>query len=447
MRDRILTGDIKRTLAALSAPMIFSQIVQIIYNLVDSFWLGRLGKAALATPAISWPLLFTVVMFGAGFSTAGLALISQYVGAGKWERVNRVAGNLLSFLGLLAVIAGIIGYIWAPGLLHLIGAPSDVFPLALQYLRILFLALPFSFGSFVFGVVLRAVGDTWTPTKINVAALTLNAIIDPFFIFGWAGLPQMGVVGAAVATALSNALASIVGVALLFSGWKHVHLHFCDLWFDWKVLPKMLRIGMPAALSQSLNGVAFSVIMAIVSSFGSAAVAAYGIGMRIINLISAVTMGLSRAAAVMIGQNIGAEQYERARIILLTTVRITTATATVLAVLVFALRQPLVRIFISDPAVVTLGTALLFYFSLSVPFFGIFFPVMNALRAAGKTKISAALGIVRLWVLRVGLAYLFARICASATGAFFGMALANVISGLIAAYFVFWTGWMEKVID
>ncbi len=447
MREQILEGDIRRTLIALSAPMIFAQIVQIVYNLVDSFWLGRLGKAALAAPAIAWPLIFIAVMFAGGFSTAGLALISQYVGAGKWERVDRVAGNLLSFIGLLALIGAGLGYVLAPPLLRIIGTPPDVYPLALQYLRILFLSLPFSFGSFVFGTVFRAVGDVWTPTKINVAALTFNAIIDPFFIFGWAGLPRLGVVGAAIATTVSNALASLVGVGLLFTGWKHVKIRATDLVFDAAVLRRMLKIGTPAALSQSTNGVAFAVVMAIVSMFGSAAVAAYGVGMRIINLISAVTMGLSRAAAVMFGQNVGAEQYERARAILYTTVRTTFAVASVLATVVFLLRTPLVRVFISDPSVVRLGSALLFYFSLSVPFFGIFFPVINALRAAGKTKISAILGIIRLWVFRVGLAYIFATLWDSAAGAFFGMALSNVFSGLIAAYFLFWTGWIEKVID
>ena len=447
MREQILTGDIQRTLLALSAPMIFSQIVQIVYNLVDSFWLGRLGRAALAAPAIAWPLIFIAVMFAGGFSTAGLALISQYVGAGKWEKVDKVAGNLLSFIGILAVFGAGIGYVLAPWLLHLIGTPADVYPLALGYLRVLFIALPFSFGSFVFGTVFRAVGDVWTPTKINVAALTFNAIIDPLFIFGWAGVPALGVVGAAVATALSNALASVVGIGLLFTGWRHVKLHTRDLLFDAAVLRKMLKVGIPAAISQSTNGIAFAVVMAIISWFGSAAVAAYGVGMRIINLISAVTMGLSRAAAVMFGQNVGAEQYARAKDVLYTTVRTTVAVASVLAAAAFIFRNQIVRIFISDPSVVHLGSAFLFYFSLSVPFFGVFFPVINALRAAGKTRISAVLGVIRLWVLRVGLAYLFAMLWRSAMGVFFGMALSNVLSGLVAAYFLVWTGWIEKVIE
>ncbi|MDN5366810.1 MAG: hypothetical protein PWQ11_221, partial [Candidatus Diapherotrites archaeon] len=230
-------------------------------------------------------------------------------------------------------------------------------------------------------------------------------------------------------------------------GWKHIHVRLEHLIPDGSLISKIVSIGTPAGLSNSLNGLAFTTIMAIVSAFGSVAVAAYGIGMRIINIVSAVAFGMSQAASVMIGQNIGAEQYERAKHILATTIKITFSTMSVLALVVFALRYDLIEIFISDPAVINTGAMLLFYFSLSVPFFGIFFPVMNALRAAGKTKISATLAFVRLWVFRVGLAYLLGRAWGSVNGVFLGMALSNVLGGLLSLYFVFWTGWMKKIID
>lgn len=447
MRQQILEGDVVRTLLKLSTPLIFTQLVQILYNLVDTFWLGRLGRAAVSAPAVAWPIVFTVTMFGGGFATAGLALVSQYVGANKWERVDKVVGNLLVLLGALSIVFGVLGYVFTPQILHLLRIPEDVIPEAATYLRIIFASLPFSFVVFVFSMVLRAVGDMWTPTKINLATITLNAILDPVLIFGWLGAPAMGVAGAAIATALSNAVASMVSLVILFKGWKHIHVRLEHLIPDGSLISKIVSIGTPAGLSNSLNGLAFTTIMAIVSAFGSVAVAAYGIGMRIINIVSAVAFGMSQAASVMIGQNIGAEQYERAKHILATTIKITFSTMSVLALVVFALRYDLIEIFISDPAVIQTGAMLLFYFSLSVPFFGIFFPVMNALRAAGKTKISATLAFVRLWVFRVGLAYLLGRAWGSVNGVFLGMALSNVLGGLLSLYFVFWTGWMKKIID
>jgi len=226
----------------MSAPLVFTQLIQILYNLVDTFWLGKLGRAAVSAPTVSWPIIFTVTMFAGGFSTAGLALVSQYVGAGKWERVDKVVGNLLVIMGVLAVVFGVGGYFAAPWILQAIGVPSDVYSDALAYLRVIFISMPFSFVVYVFAMVLRAIGDMWTPTKINVATVVLNAILDPIMIFGWFGFPALGVAGAALATALSNAVASLVGVIILVKGWKHIHVRWEHLRLDQSVVDKIVRI-------------------------------------------------------------------------------------------------------------------------------------------------------------------------------------------------------------
>ncbi len=445
-RERILSGNIFQNILRLSAPLIFSQLVQIIYNLVDTFWLGRLGRVAVAAPSVTWPILFTIIMFGGGIATAGLALVSQYVGANRWEDVDRVVGNLLVVVGILAVVFGVLGYFLAAQLLHLLNTPPTVFPYAKEYLQVLFLSLPFTFVVFVFSMVLRAVGDMWTPTKINLATILVNVVLDPIFIFGY-GVPRMGVVGAALATAISNALASLAALIVLVKGWKHITVRREHLAPERRIVSKLLRIGLPVGISNSINGVAFAVIMSLVASFGAVAVAAYGIGMRVINVVSAVARGLSQASAVMIGQNIGAEQYDRARRVLITTVKMTFSTMALLSVAVFTFRHQIVSFFISDPAVVRTGATMLYYFALSVPFFGIFFPVLNALRAAGKTKISAALSFIRIWVFRVGLASLFGSMWGSVAGVFFGMALSNVLGGALSSIFLVWDGWIRRVID
>ncbi len=446
MRQRILEENPLNVLLVLSGPIIFNQLVQVLYNLVDTFWLGKLGRAAVSAPAVSWPVIMTVVFFGNGFATAGLALVSQYVGAGKWEKVDKIVAQLLLVLFAVALVFGALGVIFARDVLSLLGVPPDVLPLASDYLRILAVAFPFTFAGYVFGTALRAMGDTKTPMYINVFTIALNAILDPLFIFGAGPLPAMGVSGAAVATAISNALYSLVGLIILFTGWRHVHLRFGHFIPDTDIMGKIVRIGLPSALSSSLNGLGFTVVMSIVSAFGSVATAAYGIGMRIINLISGVVFGVSQAGGIMIGQNIGAENYERARRILHLVVKTNILITAIIAVFVYLGSAAIVKVFIPDPAVVAAGAEMIRIFAFSVPFFGIFFPVMFALRAAGKTKISAILGSVRLWGMRIPFAYLLSHTLGM-TGIWVGLALSNVTSAIVAVYFLVHTRWMRRIVE
>ncbi len=446
-REDILQGSVVRILLVLAGPLVFNQLVQILYNLIDTFWLGRLGRAAVSAPIVAWPIILTVTMFGRGFASAGLALVSQYVGANRWDKVNRVVGNLITFLGFLSVLVAIFGFVFAGDILRLIRAPADIFQPSLLYLSVIFAAIPFLFIGFIFSMVMRAIGDTITPMEVNIFVLTLNAVLDPMFIFGFGPIPALGVEGAAIATAISGFVSSIIAVIILFKGWKQIHVHLRDFVPEVGIISKIVNIGSPAAVGNSLNGLAFAAVMVVVVGFGSIATAAYGITMRIINVVSSIAFGIAQATSIMIGQNIGAEQYTRAKYILGTAIKISFTTMAVLAVLLFVLRNSLIQIFISDESVVLAGSSFMFFFSLSVPFFGIFFPVMQSLKAAGKTKRSAALAFTRLWLLRVPLAYVFSVLWASMLGIWFGVSLANVIIGLISLHFLVNTKWVKKVID
>ncbi len=442
MRQRILEGNPLKVLLVLSGPIIFNQLVQVLYNLVDTFWLGKLGRAAVSAPAVAWPVIMTVVFFGSGFTTAGLALISQYVGAGKWERVDRTIAQLLILSFGLALFFGTLGVLFAFPVLQLLGVPADVLPLATVYLQILSASFPFTFAGYVVGTALRAIGDTKTPTFVNVFTLTLNAVLDPLLIFG----ADMGVAGAALATAIANAVYSLVGLIILFKGWRHVHLrpnHFSP---DFEMLEKIFRIGLPSALGSSFNGLGFTVVMALVAAFGSVATAAYGIGMRIINIISGTVFGVSQAGSIMIGQNVGAENYQRAKDVLHLVVRVNVAVTAVIAVFVYSFAPTIVRFFISDPAVISAGTQFIRIFAFTVPFFGVFFPVMFALRAAGKTKHSAALGVIRLWGMRIPFTYFFSKIY-GLIGVWWGLALSNVGGAVVAVYFLLNAGWLRRIVE
>ncbi|NPA76504.1 MAG: hypothetical protein GXN93_01985, partial [Candidatus Diapherotrites archaeon] len=252
-------------------------------------------------------------------------------------------------------------------------------------------------------------------------------------------------VGAALATAISNVVYSLALWVVFARGYRGITIRWRHIRPHLDVLHRVVRIGIPSAASSSLNGLSFAVIMAIVASFGTLATAVYAVGMRIINIISGVVFGTSQAAGIMVGQALGARMIDRAKKTLYETVKINVAVTVSVALLVFAFAPQIVATFIHDPQVVAEGARFIRIFSLSVPFFALFFPVMFGLRAAGKTKISALLGMLRLWFIRVPLTYVLGLIM-GVVGVWWGLSLTNVISAAIATYFLVNTSWLKPIV-
>ncbi|RLF75051.1 MATE family efflux transporter, partial [Thermococci archaeon] len=218
MREEIIGGNIEKTLLKLAWPLIVSNIIQVLYNITDTFWLGKLGREALSAPGVSWPLIGTLMSLGMGFATAGFAFVGQYIGAENYEKANRAAGALYSLMLIFASVVALVGVLITPYALKFMNVTSTVYPYALVYLRVIFVGIPFSFTFFSFSFLMRAVGDTKTPVKISLFTVALNILLDPILIFGWLGFPKLGVEGAALATITSNSLGSLIGAYLLFTG-------------------------------------------------------------------------------------------------------------------------------------------------------------------------------------------------------------------------------------
>jgi len=446
LREKILTGSIVETLLKLSYPLIFINLIYVIYNITDTFWLGRLGRAAVSAPTISWPIIWTIMSLGMGFSVAGFAFISQYAGAGKWDEVKRNIGNLYTMLFIFSVIFAILTIIFAPYILKLMGTPKDTYKGALIYLRVMFAGIPFSFGGFAFSFSLRALGDTTTPTKINSVGIILNMILDPILILGLGPFPRMGVLGAAIATIFSNTVATLLGFRLIFTGKVGMKFALSDFKPDWYLFKKYFTVGLPASVGQSLNAFGFVVLMGIVSRFSSVALAAYGIGERIIGIVFTVSDGISQAMATMVGQNIGAGDFKRSEKIVEKSLLINVTFISIPAIVIFFLRNNIYGLFIKDPLVISEGSLFYTYFLVSMPFFGIFAIYTQVLRTAGKTRESMVLGLVRLWILRVPLAFLLSRIMGS-RGIWIGMSISNVMGALISYLWYRRGTWKESLIE
>ncbi|UCG93532.1 MAG: MATE family efflux transporter [candidate division WOR-3 bacterium] len=444
MREEILNGSIEKTLLKLAYPLIFFNLVYIVYNLTDTFWLGKLGRQAVSAPTVSFPFIWTMMSLGMGFAIAGFALVSQYAGAGQWDKVKHNITNLLTLMFISSFILGIAGFFTTPWLLRALGVPADAFDNAVIYLRVMFVGMPFSFEGFAFSFALRALGDTKTPTKINSFAVLLNVILDPLFIFGIGPIPRMEVLGAALATIIAYFTASVLSIYLIFSGKVGIKFYIHEFKPDFHLFKRMVSIGLPAGIGQSLNAFGFVALMGVVSHFGSVAIAAYGIGQRIISLVFTISNGISQAMSTMVGQNLGALNFDRTRKIVNKTIVINAIFISIPALLIFLFRTQIIHIFINDLLVINEGSIFFLYFLIAMPFFGIFFIASSVVRTAGRTTESMVLGLIRLWALRLPLAY-FLSILLESKGIWIGMSLSNILGAALAYLWYRRETWKETV--
>lgn len=472
-RDVNLTdGDLLKPLLVLSLPIVASQLMQVAYNLADTFWVGQLGQAPVSALSYSWPIVFLVISLAGGFSVAGTTLVAQNKGAGNHDRVNHVAGQTIAFVVLCSAALSVVGYLLTPTLIGLIGATpgSAEFTLAVEYTRTILLGVFFVFGFFMFQALLRGWGDTKTPMYLMLFGVTLNVLMDPFLVLGFqnnlifevlgltglqsqlyaaTGFSGFGVQGAAVATVVSRGIGALVGMGLLFSGRLGIQLTRDDLYLNLDTIRKIVDIGAPASIDQSTRALGITVLTAIVALAGDDAVAAFGIGNRLNSLVFLPAIGLAQGTATIVGQNLGADQSERAeRAVYYSSALIAVVLAAVAAV-AFTYAETIVGVFIPGEAnVIAIGAQYLYVIAPSFLFLGVYRIVASAFRGSGNTRTAMFFTILSLWVFRVPPAYiLLTQFDMGAAGVFWATAFSNVATA-VCAFIWFRRGtWKESVVE
>lgn len=446
-KEDILAGSIMQTLWKLALPIMVGNSMHVLYNLVDTFWLGKLGADAVASISVGFPIVFLLISIGGGITVAGTTLVSQYKGAGDKERTDRVASQVLTFVISLSIILSILGVKLNSHILRLIGTPTKLLTTAAKYLDIIIGGMSFMFLFFVFSALLRGYGDTKTPMYMMIASTLLNIILDPFLIFGWGLFPRLEVAGAAIATIFSRALAGLAGLGILLSGKKGIHLRLEYLKPDLKYIKRIIKIGFPSAGEMSLQALGMTVMMGIVTNYGSAVVAAYGIGMKVLSGIMMPSRGFSRAATTMVGQNLGAKKIDRAERSAWVSVGIV-FTLLVFLGLCFALfASQIISIFNNDPEVITVGRDLLQVLAVAFGFMGIKVVLGGSFRGAGNTGIAMTIAGISLFLFRIPITkFLTTGLGWQAAGIWWGIAVGEILSALLAILWFKRGTWKESAI-
>jgi len=420
--------------------------MQTLYNLADTWFLGRLGPAQLSAPGISFNLLFLLTVVGGGFSSAGLTLIAQAKGRNDQDKQEFYLGQLVSFMALSSLVLATPVLLALPLIFRLLQVPPEVFGYALDYLRILLAAMPLTFLYFAFQNIMQGMGDSVTPFLIQAVTVTLNIFLNWLFIFGNWGFPRLEVAGAALGTLISQAIAVLVGFIILQKGVKGVRLRRKYLRPQPKSLGLLMSIGIPSAIGQSSSALGFTVLQGIVNSLGTPVIAAFSVGNRIINLFMLPALGMSQAVTVLIGQKIGAREKGQALQVLRYGVVTIFMFISVGMTFTFFRGESFVRFFIEDPQVQALGQDLFRIVSPSVVLFALFTVILGAFQGAGDTKPIMAMNMVRLWGLRVPIAWvLVIGIGIGPIGIWISMLISNLVTALMGFYLLATRPWMDRL--
>ena len=224
-----INNSVLKSLLTIAIPITLANILQSMYQLTDAFWVGRLGAVAVASVSVSFPILFLVMGIGIGFSIAGASLVAQYFGAKNIKMVNHSIMQSLLIGFIVSMIVGFAGYILSPLILGYLEIESNVYVCALEYLHISFLGAVFMFNFMLFQSIMNGVGRMVIPMFIVLSTVILNLFLDPLFIFGYGSFAGLGVKGAAIATVITQIIASFVGLYILFFGKNIVSLSFSDI--------------------------------------------------------------------------------------------------------------------------------------------------------------------------------------------------------------------------
>lgn len=455
MQKDIVGGPIVKTLIILSWPIMLTHLFQIMYNLIDTYWLGKVSVEAVGAPTLTWPMVFLFISISGGLSIAGVSLVSQYVGAKNEKEVRKSAGQVTALLTVIGIIISAVGILASDAILQFIGAEQEVLDLASPYIKIIFASMPWMFLIMSYSFILRGWGDTRTPMYISAFSVGLNIILDPILIFGIdSTIPALGVTGAAIATFISRTIGGLLVLYLLFRSKKTLSISRSDLRIEKDKARQIFRIGIPASVGQALVSFGFVVMVSLVAHAGHEAgigkevIAAYGIGTRIINIIFVVVGGLTGAAVTMIGQNLGAERPDRAEKVLYRTIGLTMLIIFLCTLTFCVFRTELYGIFIDDATVIAEGGLYLTIFGLSTAFFGVYSSSLSAFQGSGRTVPTMILGIIRLWFMRVPFSYVLAFVLGyGVVGLWWGMALSNVTSAAAALAWASLGRWKKGVIE
>ncbi|GAC1469604.1 MAG: MATE family efflux transporter [Desulfuromonadaceae bacterium] len=395
MTSDLTSAPIPQLVRRLAVPAGTGFFFNTMFNVVDTWYGGQLSTTALAAMSLSFPVFFLILSIGSGVSTGATTMIGNALGRKDHDEARRYLSQSLSFALLHALFLTAAGLALAPQIFILMGARGEYLSNALSYMNVIFAGSTFFLLNFVMNAILNSHGNTLAYRNFLIVGFFLNLILDPWFMYGGAGFPALGLAGIALATVFVQCL----GVFYLFSQLSKTgsmpSFRLADLRPRWSYFRELFRQGLPSAMNMMTVSLGIFIITWFVGRFGEQAVAAYGIGTRIEQIGLLPVMGLNISTLALTAQNFGAKRIDRIRETVRVSLRygvLIAASGTAAALLY---RRELMGIFTSDRSVIDIGAGFLSVEAYILPAYVLLYISVSAMQGIKMPLFGLIIGLYR----------------------------------------------------
>ncbi len=426
------SGSINRAIVLLSIPMILEMIMEALFAVVDVYFVSKVSVNAVATVGLTESVITLVYSIAIGLSMATTAMVSRRIGEGNKDSASSAAFQAIVITVIISVVISILGLIFAPDILRLMGGTPALINEGVNYTRIIFGGNVVIMLLFLLNAIFRGAGDAAIAMRALWIANILNMVLDPCFIFGWGPFPEMGVAGAAVATNIGRGIGVVFQLFILLRGRHIIKIGREHIKLVRVTIRKLLQVSIGGMGQYLIASASWIFLMRIIAVFGEHAVAGYTISIRMIIFAILPAWGMANAAATLVGQNLGAEQPDRAEISVWKSAYYTMLFLLGVSILYFLFASPMMHIFHDHPEVVQYGVSSLKIICLGYIFFAYGMVIGQAFNGAGDTKTPTFVNFLCFWILQIPLAYLMGiTLGFGPNGVFWAVAISETVLALV----------------
>ncbi|PEZ07055.1 MATE family efflux transporter [Bacillus sp. AFS018417] len=437
-----------RSMSMFLIPLLLSNVLQSLGQLFGMVVVGRwLGINDLAAISAFFPLFFLLISFVIGIGSGSSILIGQAFGARNEDRLKAIVGTTLTFTFVLGAILAVVGSMFAMDIMRLVGTPENIINMSVHYARILFISMPILFLYFAYTTFMRGTGDSKTPFYFLIVSTGLNMALLPILIFGWLGLPKLGVYGAAYASVIST-IVTFIALLVYLRKTKHP-LQFDAtvqkyLRMDWDLLKLLLRLGIPASINMILVSLSEIAVISFVNRFGSDATAAYGVVNQVASYVQMPAVSLGITVSIFAAQSIGANQFDRLQKVIRAGLVMNYVIGGILISFIYLFSKEILALFLTSQSTIDIAHSLIMITLWSYLIFGHAQIIGATMRASGTVLWPTIFAVISIWGVEVPVAYFLSyHTSLGIKGIWIGYPAAFIVS-LLLQYGYYRLSWKKK---